>query len=147
MLHIRRRGMNRFRLKRYNYFTIIEILVALTIIAIIGAIALPFYYNYVKKARVIAATEQIRVFETVIGDYQLDTAKLPTSLDALIKNPGLKSWDGPYLKLIPNDPWGNNYIYNVPGKRGDFDLISYGSDGQKGGNKDASDISNWPEVN
>ena len=61
---------------------------------------------------------------------------------------GSKRWKGPYLKggVIPQDPWGNDYIYKKPGDHGEFDIISYGADGQPGGEDEDADIGNWTVV-
>jgi general secretion pathway protein G len=66
-------------------------------------------------------------------------------LGALISRPTNEpKWDGPYLrKAVPQDPWGNSYVYRVPGQHSEYDLVSYGKDGQPGGSGDASDITNW----
>jgi general secretion pathway protein G len=103
------------------------------------------YFNYVKKAKVTAARTQIGLIEQAIFDFRLDTGGLPSSLAELRKNTsGKEQWDGPYLKkAVPKDPWKNEYVYSVPGEHGDFDLMSYGSDGQPGGDGDAKDIGNW----
>jgi general secretion pathway protein G len=78
----------------------------------------------------------------------LDTGHFPTTeegLSSLITRPPNETkWDGPYLtKGVPMDPWGNAYIYKIPGTHGDYDLISYGKDGQPGGDGEAADITNW----
>ena len=66
-------------------------------------------------------------------------------LAALVtRPPNEPKWDGPYLKkAVPPDPWGNAYVYRIPGTHGEYDLVSYGKDGQPGGTGDASDITNW----
>lgn len=136
------------RIERSMYFSLMEIIVAITILAIMGAIAIPAYYSFVKSSRITAAREQIRILESIIEDYRMDTAKLPASLNDLLVDPGVKNWDGPYLKRVkkvPKDPWGNDYILKIPGDNVDFEVISYGSDGQPGGSDDAEDINSMPE--
>ena len=98
---------------------------------------------------VIIAKMQIGIFEQCIFDYRVHMKKLPASLEDLVKNnSGSKRWKGPYLKggVIPQDPWGNDYIYKKPGDHGEFDIISYGADGQPGGEDEDADIGNWTVV-
>lgn len=114
-------------------FTMIEMVVVIVIIATLAAVATPMYFNYVKSSRAGAAKMQIGIFEQCIFDYRVHMKKLPASLEDLVKNnSGSKRWKGPYLKggVIPQDPWGNDYIYKKPGDHGEFDIISYGADGQ-----------------
>ena len=120
-------------------FTMIEMVVVIVIIATLAAVATPMYFNYVKSSRAGAAKMQIGIFEQCIFDYRVHMKKLPASLEDLVKNnSGSKRWKGPYLKggVIPQDPWGNDYIYKKPGDHGEFDIISYGADGQPGGAED-----------
>lgn len=127
-------------------FTLIEMVVVIAIIAILAAVATPMYFNHVKNSRINAAKMQISMFEQCIFNYRLDMRKLPESLTDLNENKNQsKRWKGPYIKggLVPKDPWGNDYIYKKPGEHGEFDLISYGADGQIGGDSDNEDIGNW----
>jgi general secretion pathway protein G len=84
---------------------------------------------------------------TALDAYRLDTGSYPASqegLEALRKNPGRDTWDGPYLsKDVPPDPWGKPYVYNFPGERGDYDLYSLGADGQEGGDGENADVVSW----
>ena len=86
------------------------------------------------------------MLEQAVFDFRLDTGKLPdaaSGLEELNRNvSGNDKWDGPYLKqAVPKDPWGNDYIYKCPGENTEFEIISYGSDGQAGGEKENADIS------
>jgi general secretion pathway protein G len=130
---------------RRSYFSLMEIIVALAIIALLASIATPIYYNQLQKAKPKAAKSQIRMFEQALVDYRLDVGKLPdesNGLKSLVENvSGDEKWDGPYLKRLPQDPWGNDYIYTVPGENSEYEIKSYGSDGQPGGEKYAADIS------
>ena len=100
-------------------------------------------------ARVTAAHAQINSFMTALGAYKLDTGTFPTTeqgLQALRDRPaGLTQWDGPYLpQEIPVDPWGRAYTYKFPGEHGDEpDIISYGADGQAGGDALNADVVSW----
>ena len=129
----------------FIYFTLMEMVVVIAIIALLATIVTPLYFRHVKKARESTTQTQIKLLEQAIFDFRLDTGKLPSSLDDLNSNKnGDKKWDGPYLKQsVPKDPWGNAYIYICPGTHGEFDLLSYGGDGQSGGNGEAADIGNW----
>ena len=136
---------------RKKWFTMIEMVVVIVIIATLAAGATPLYFEYVKKSQVSAAKLQIGLIEQAIFNFRLDTGKLPDQsrgLENLITNLGNhKKWKGPYLKggAIPPDPWGNEYVYKKPGDHGEFDLISYGADGQPGGSGEDADIGNWTE--
>lgn len=136
----------RFKMKSRKVircFTLMEMAVVIAIIALTATIVTPVYFNHVKKAKVGTAKAQINLLEQAIMDFRLDVGRLPNSLDDLIKNPGDEKWNGPYLKRVPKDPWGGNYIYTVPGAHGEFDLVSYGVDKQPGGTGEAMDLSNW----
>ena len=80
--------------------------------------------------------------------YRLDVGRYPTSEEglAILVTPPQNEprWRGPYLaKAVPSDPWGRAYIYKSPGEHGDFDLLTYGKDGQPGGSGDAADVTSW----
>ncbi len=129
-------------------FTLMEMVVVIVIITLLASIATPIYYNYVKKANISTAKAQIKVLEQAIFDFRLDIGKLPDDSDglqSLITNVNdNEKWKGPYLRgnKVPKDPWGNDYVYTCPGENGDFDIISYGADGQAGGEGDNADIKN-----
>jgi len=129
--------------------TLIEMLVVVTIIALFLAIVGPRLLNRGDQARVTATKAQISAFETALSAYKLDTSTYPTTdmgLQALRAKPeNANQWQGPYLpKDVPNDPWGHPYIYKFPGDHGDEpDIISYGADGQPGGDGINADILSW----
>lgn len=130
-------------------FTLVEILVVITIIGLIMGLVGPRVLNYLSESKTKAAKIQIESFASALDLFYLDTGRYPTSsegLAALTQRPGaIASWNGPYVKggVIPNDPWGNPYVYRSPGQHGPYDLISYGSDGQEGGTGTAADIVSW----
>jgi len=130
-------------------FTLIEILVVITIIAMIMSLVGPRVLNYLGESKVKAAKIQIQSFGSALDLFNLDTGRYPTTgegLNALVQSPGtLPSWNGPYLKggVLPNDPWGKAYVYRSPGEHGPYDIMSYGSDGQEGGTGTAADIVSW----
>lgn len=130
-------------------FTLIEILVVITIIALIMSLVGPRVLNYLAESKVKAAKIQIQSLESSLDLFNLDTGRYPTTaegLTALVQNPGnIPAWNGPYLKggAVPNDPWGNPYVYRSPGEHDAYDIMSYGSDGQEGGTGTAADIVSW----
>jgi general secretion pathway protein G len=130
-------------------FTLIEILVVITIIAMIMSLVGPRVLNYLGESKVKAAKIQIQSFGSALDLFNLDTGRYPNSgegLNALVQSPGsIQSWNGPYLKggVVPNDPWGKPYVYRSPGEHGPYDIMSYGADGQEGGTGTAADIVSW----
>jgi general secretion pathway protein G len=130
-------------------FTLVEILVVITIIGLIMGLVGPRVLNYLTESKAKAAKIQIESFASALDLYFLDTGRYPTGsegLSALVQRPGSTlSWNGPYLKggVVPSDPWGHPYVYRAPGQHGTYDLISYGADGQEGGNGSGTDVTNW----
>jgi general secretion pathway protein G len=108
-------------------------------------------FGKVDTSKQKAAKAQISLFETALGTYRLDMGHYPTTDKGLtamrIKPEGEETWDGPYLpKEVPLDPWGNPYEYKAPGPQGDFEIISYGADGEPGGDDKNMDIYNWKSL-
>ena len=132
-------------------FTLVEMLVVITIIALIMGLVGPRVLNFLGKSKVKAAKIQIQSLTSALDLYALDAGQYPSSsegLEALMRRPGgVTTWSGPYLKgdVVPKDPWGKPYIYRSPGQHGAYDILSYGSDGQEGGTGAASDITSWTE--
>ncbi len=127
-------------------FTLVEMLLVLVILATLAAIVIPKMAGRSKQAQVTAAKTQIASIETALNAFEIDNGYYPKTgnLDALVNPPGnSQNWKGPYLaKGVPNDPWGNPYIYEYPGKHtaDGFDLMSAGPDTQVGTD---DDITNW----
>ncbi|MHB8231976.1 MAG: type II secretion system major pseudopilin GspG [bacterium] len=128
-------------------FTLIELLIVLVILAILAAIVVPKIMSSPHKAKIAAAKTQIRDFETALDLYKLQNGFYPTSsqgLEALVKKPAVppipKHYQkGGYLSYVPEDPWGNKYVYISPARHGGFEIISYGPTGEPGGKgRDAS---------
>lgn len=120
----------------------------MVIIGLLAAYVGPQYFGVVGKSEVKAARSQMDAFQKALVAYRLDVGSFPpaaTGLEALVKaQPGQAKWAGPYLsKAVPLDPWGNAYMYTMPGKHGAYDIVSYGKDGRPGGQGDAADIGNW----
>lgn len=128
-------------------FTLLELLVVVVIIGLLSGFVAPRYFSQVGRSEVQVARAQIDALEKALDQYRLDTRHYPSSeqgLKALIERPsGEPNWNGPYLrKAVPLDPWGRPYVYKVPGTKSDFDLVSYGKDGQPGGTGESADIGN-----
>ena len=132
-------------------FTLIEMLVVISIIALIMSLVGPRVLNFLGESKVKAARIQIEGLTSALDLYALDTGQYPSNsegLEALMQRPGsVPSWSGPYLKgnVVPKDPWGKPYIYRAPGQHGAYDILSYGADGQEGGTGAAADITSWTE--
>ncbi len=143
--------MTQRRRRNQAGITLIEMLVVVTIIALFAALVAPVMFKQADKARVTQAHAQINSFMTALGSYKLDTGLLPTTEEGLqalrVKPANLDQWQGPYLpKEIPLDPWGHPYVYKYPGEHGDEpDIISYGADGQPGGDGLNADIVSWKD--
>lgn len=120
----------------------------MVIIGLLAGYVAPRYFAQVGKSEIKAARAQIDAFEKALEAYRLDVGHYPTNeqgLEALTKQPtGESKWQGPYLKkVLPPDPWNHPYIYKQPGDHGDYDIFSYGRDGQAGGNAEDADVTNW----
>ncbi len=137
--------MTQSRKIRRESFTLIEVVVVIVILVMLASIATPLYFRHVRTAKISTAKTQIKLLEQALMDLKLDTGNYPESLDALTENVDqVEKWDGPYIKPnVPKDPWGNDYVYVFPGEHGDFDLSSYGADGQPGGEGENADLNNW----
>ena len=127
-------------------FTLLELLLVLVILGVLAALVVPKFAGRSQQARETAAKSDISSISTAIGAFEIDNGRYPTSeegLGALAKQPsGVDSWKGPYLqRQLPNDPWGNPYVYKYPGQQNPcgFDLYSFGPDGREGND----DIGNW----
>ena len=140
------------REKKDKGFTLIELMVVIVIIGILATLLIPRIMERPEEARRIKAKMDIKTIESALKLYKLDNGNYPTTeqgLEALIKKteipPVPKRWkEGGYLetKNIPLDPWGNPYVYISPATGGyDYEIISYGADGEPGGTGKNTDIS------
>jgi general secretion pathway protein G len=147
----RKRRSRRARRRSERGYTLVEILVVITIIGLIMALVGPRVLNYLTESKVKTARIQIQSFASALDLFYLDAGRYPTSAEglAVLARPtaGITAWNGPYLKggLVPNDPWGKPYLYRSPGEHGAYDVVSLGSDGQEGGTGTAADITSWPQ--
>ncbi|MEF8733605.1 MAG: type II secretion system major pseudopilin GspG [Candidatus Accumulibacter meliphilus] len=126
-------------------FTLLELLVVVTIIGLLAAYVGPKYFSQLGRSEQGVAKAQVEAFARALDTYRLEVGRYPSSeegLDALLSKPANAArWNGPYLqKAVPDDPWGHAYIYRSPGVTGDFEITSYGKDGQPGGTGDAADV-------
>lgn len=133
---------------RQRGFTLLELLVVMLIIGLLAGYVAPQYFKQVGKSEVKTARAQIEALGKALDQYRLDTGHYPTTeqgLAALMAKPANETkWDGPYLKkAVPADPWGAPYQYKRPGEHGEYDLWSFGKDGQAGGTEEAADINSW----
>ncbi|MFB1011069.1 MAG: type II secretion system major pseudopilin GspG [Thiopseudomonas sp.] len=130
-------------------FSLIELLVVLVILGLLMSVVGPQVMKHVGGAKTDTARMQLEELSSALDMYHLEVGRYPAQnagLQALIEQPsGEKRWKGPYLRKskVPQDPWGNDYVYRYPGKHGAFDLYSLGADGQPGGEGDNADIGNW----
>jgi general secretion pathway protein G len=131
-------------------FTLIELMVVIVILGLLATIIMPKILDRPEQARRLKAKVQIRNFQSALALFKTDTGSFPTTsqnLEALINDPGLKGWkQGGYIEggKVPLDPWGNPYIYLSPGVHGeDYEIESYGKDGEDGGTGDNADIESW----
>jgi general secretion pathway protein G len=136
-------------------FTLIELMVVIVILGILAGLIIPRIMGRPDEARQTKARIMIEGIETALKLYRLDNGFYPTTeqgLRALVEAPTIqpvpRNWrEGGYLEKgkVPKDPWGNDFVYLSPGTQGELDLISYGADGQPGGEGKNKDITNWSQ--
>ncbi len=130
-------------------FTLIELMVVLVIIGVLAALIVPNVLDRADDARVTAARTDVNNLMQALKLYRLDNQRYPTAeqgLQALVAKPTAgptpPNWK-PYLERLPNDPWGRPYQYLNPGIKAEIDVMSYGADGQPGGEGKDADIGSW----
>jgi general secretion pathway protein G len=134
-------------------FTLIELMVVIVILGILAGLIVPRIMGRPEEARRAKAAMQMESMETALKLYKLDSGTYPSTeqgLQALVEAPSVgeppRNWrEGGYLEKgkVPKDPWGNDYVYMSPGAHGEYDLLSYGSDGEPGGEDKDKDIASW----
>lgn len=129
----------RWMWRSHRGFTLLELLLVLVILGVLAAMIVPKFAGRSQQAREVAAKADISTLRNVIGQFEIDTGRLPTAdegLRALLTEPSnVQGWHGPYLdRGLPKDPWGNEYVYRNPGEvnQGGFDIVSAGADGRAG---------------
>jgi len=137
---------NRVNRAGHGAFTLVELLLVITIIGILAAIVIPKMVGRSEQARNVAAQADIASMKTALEAFEVDNGYFPrgnNGLNDLVQQPrDARNWHGPYLDKIPLDPWGNPYIYTFPGRHNPngYDLMSTGQDGQP---NTPDDIANW----
>ncbi len=132
-------------------FTLIEVMVVVVILGILAGVVVPKLLDRPEEARRTKAELQIKGIEDALALYKLDNGLFPSTeqgLQALVEKPQsgripIKYREGGYMKKIPSDPWSGAYIYLSPGLNGDYDLLSYGADGEPGGEGKDADVKSW----
>ena len=137
------------RTRRAQGFTLIELMVVLVIIGVLAALIVPNVLDRTDDARATAARTDVHNVMQALKLYKLDNLRFPTAeqgLQALVARPTTApaptNWK-PYLEKLPNDPWGRPYQYLNPGVQGEVDVMSFGADGQSGGEGKNADIGSW----
>ncbi|MHC4460881.1 MAG: type II secretion system major pseudopilin GspG [Planctomycetota bacterium] len=138
---------NKQRLQQAG-FTLIELMIVVVILGLLATIVMPRILDRPEQARRMKAKVDIRNIESALALFKTDTGRFPTTsegLEVLVSDPGIKGYNSDcYLDKVPLDPWGSRYIYLSPGVYGkDYDLESYGKDGEDGGTDNNADIESW----
>jgi general secretion pathway protein G len=130
-------------------FTLIELMVVLVIIGVLAALIVPNVLDRADDARATAARTDVNNLMQALKLYKLDNQRYPTGeqgLQALVVRPSAApvppNWK-PYVEKLPNDPWGRPYQYLNPGVKAEIDVMSFGADGQPGGEGKNADIGSW----
>ena len=130
-------------------FTLLEMLVVLAIMGLLAAIIAPQVLKYLGSSRTQTAKVQIQNVDAALQLYRLDVGRFPTQEEGLgslvAAPPTAPGWNGPYLQKTAalTDPWGAPYLYRIPGKHGEADVYSLGSDKAEGGTGEAADVGSW----
>ncbi len=143
--------MNNKHLRCMRGFTLIEVMVVVVILGILAGIVIPRLLDRPEEARRTKAQLQIKGIEEALALFKLDNGFFPTTsqgLKALVNKPEngripTRYRENGYLKALPEDPWGGRYIYLCPGLNGEYDLLSYGADGEPGGEGKNADVKSW----
>lgn len=132
-------------------FTLIEVMIVIVILSVLAALIVPQAMGRPDEARAVAARHDVAALMQALKLYRLDNRRYPTAdqgLDALVRKPTVEPLPGnwkAYVDQLPLDPWGKAYLYLNPGLYGDIDVLSYGADGQPGGEGADADIGSWKQ--
>lgn len=132
--------------RRTAGYSLLEILIVLSIIALIAALVGPRLFAQLDKSKTVAAHVQMKSLKSAIETMRLDISRYPTQeegLGLLVKAPGdgVANWSGPYLSgALPKDPWGRDYIYQAPADNQEPHIVTLGADGKPGGSGNDADI-------
>jgi general secretion pathway protein G len=128
-------------LQKNKAFTLIELLIVIVIVGLLMSLVAPKMFSKVSSTKTKTAAVQMEMISTSLDTFRLDVGSYPNALREL-RASNTVNWDGPYLpKDVPMDPWGNPYIYLIPGEDGQpFSLKSYGKDGVEGGKDEDQDV-------
>lgn len=136
-------------MQRQRGFSLIEIMVVVVILGILAALVVPQIMSRPDDARRVKARQDVLAIQNALDLYRLDNGVYPTTeqgLSALVKKPSstpMPSDWRPYLKSLPKDPWGRDYLYLNPGVHGELDIFTYGAKGQAGDKSINGEIGNW----
>lgn len=139
----------RSQLNKHLGFTLIEIMIVVVILGVLAALVVPNMMGKAGDARQVAAASDLRAIANALDMYRLENFTYPSTdqgLKALVEKPSgyppAPHWNpNGYLRKLPKDPWGNEYLYISPGTENDFDLLTLGGDGRSGGSGEAKDVS------
>lgn len=130
-------------------FSLIEIMVVVVILGILASIVVPRILTRPDEARLVKARQDVLAIQSALDLYKLDNGFYPSTDQGLIaliekptSNPQPRDWKA-YLKSLPKDPWGRDYLYLNPGQHGDVDVFTLGADGQPGGTGVNAEVGNW----
>lgn len=149
--HFLFRRKRKMRLAQAAGFTLIELMVVIVILGILAGLVIPRITEKPEEARRVKAELQIQELSSALKEFKIDNGFYPSTeqgLQALVEKPAVGKTprnypSNGYMDKIPKDPWGNDYVYISPGEHGDFDIISYGADGEEGGEGNNADVKSW----
>ena len=132
-------------------FTLIELMVVIVILGILAGLVVPRITEKPEEARRVKAELQMQEISSALKEFKIDNGFYPSTeqgLQALVEKPAVGQTPrnyprNGYMDKIPKDPWGNEYVYICPGEHNDFDIVSYGADGEEGGEGNNRDVKSW----
>jgi general secretion pathway protein G len=127
-------------MKKTRGFTLIELMIVLVILGLLASLVAPEMFSKVSSTKRKTATAQMQMFQTALDTFRLDVGSYPSELTELVASQR-RGWDGPYLpKSVPADPWGFSYQYQLNQNGLGFEIMSFGGDGQEGGEGENADV-------